>query len=337
MSKRKLASNLILFLFFILVSVAALFSDIFQNPLKTGSQFVEQAKVFSQNELESINRLSFKNKSGEFTFERNVNNQKSPWHMVSPRAVSTNSIFIEKLFDSLGTIKIKKVFPEEKINLSNFSIDKPTTLLNLYDKKGKILTITVGLMNSIDNTTYLKISQRPGIFHSEAPSLSLENATILDLTESQIFSITSEKINSFKIYLGNKKSDKAQLELIKKNGAWQNGVGEAIVITKIDDFLQELSKLKSSFILDKQTETQKKQTSLLSKNSQYILSIEDNKGTTTDYSVSALIKSLSDIDLKGEEYFIIDQFNSGTCYIVKKEFFEIFNTKLESLGKTHKN
>lgn len=331
MQKRKFASNLILFLFFILVSLAALFSDIFQTPVKTGSELIEQAKLFTANDLSKIHRLSLKNKSGEYIFERVQKNPTSPWHMVSPRDISANSLFIEKLFNAMTTIKVKKIFPDGKINTSNFSIDKPTSTLNLIDQSGKVITIVFGLMNTIDNSTYLKISGRSGIFHVEAPNVSLENASILDLIESQIISINLETIIDFKIYRGNKKSSTPQLEMKKKDKNWYDREGNLLSLEKFDDYLQDLSSLKSSFIIDKQTDSQKRQINNLSRNAEYIVSIEDNKSNIIDYNISGLTRELSDLDLKNEEYFIVTISNNTTSYVVKKEFYELFNRKSDTL------
>jgi hypothetical protein len=330
MSKRKLASNIVLLLFLVLVGVAALLSDIFQSPVKTGAQVIEQARLLSHDDLSQVTRLALKNKSGEFIFDRDPNNQITPWHMVSPRNISANSLFIEKLFTSLSEMKVKKIFPDEKINNSNFSLDKPTSTLFLTDKSGKAMTIQIGLMNTIDNSTYVKIAGKTGIFHVEAPSVSLENATILDLIESQIISIDSATIVAFRIYRGNKKSN-PQMELKKKNGSWVDREGNTMALDKLEDYLQDLSVLKSSFIIDKQTDSQKRQIANLSHNAQYIVSVEDNKGNIIDYNISALVRELSDIDLKNEDYFVVTISNNSTAYVVKKEFHELFNKKSESL------
>lgn len=327
MQKRKFASNIILFLFLILVATASIFSDIFQSPIKSSSEIIEQAKLFSINDLFTIVRIKLKNKSGEYEFEKIQPTETSQWHMVSPRNISANSLFIEKLLKSLTTIKVKKIFPDEKVNISNLSIDKPTSTLNLIDQSGKITTIVLGLMNTIDNSTYLKITGRNGIFHVEAPNISLENASIIDLIESQIISINLDTIASLKIFHGNKKTGLPQLEIKKTDINWHDQEGNILSQEKVEEYLQELSSLKSSFIIDKQTDSQKRQIANLVKNAQYIVSIEDNKTNITDYNISGIIKDFSDIDLKNEDYFNVSVSNASTTYIVNKEFFELFKHK----------
>jgi hypothetical protein len=136
---------------------------------------------------------------------------------------------------------------------------------------------------------------------------------------------------AFKIIHGNKKSNIPQLEIRKKDENWYDRNGNLLSREKIADFLQDLSSLKSSFIIDKQTESQKRQIGNFAKNAEYIVSIEDNKNNTIDYNISGIIKGLSDIDLKNEDYFIVTISNNSTSYLVKKEFHELFNRKSDIL------
>jgi hypothetical protein len=330
MAKRKLISNLVLVLFFLLVGASALLTDIFQNPIKKGSQIIEEVRLFTNNELSAVTKIVLKNKSGEYTFERDTNNQISPWHMKAPRDIAGNSVFIDKLFTSLSFSKVKKIFPDEKINDSNFSLDRPTAMLTLVNQNGKTTSITVGLMNTIDNSTYLKISNRSGIFHVDAPSVSLENATLLDLVESQIISIDLETVQSFRVFRASKKAVPI-LEMKKKGDAWYDKDQNLLSTGKIDDYLNELSALKSTFIVDKPTDGQKGQIANISRNPLYLVSVEDNKGNVIDYSISEVIRELVDLDFKNEEFFVVTLNNSSTAYIVKKSFLELFSRKAESL------
>lgn len=327
MQKRKLASNFILFLFFILVGLAAVLSDIFKNPIKTATDIIEQTKLFNRAELNQIKRISLKNKSGEYIFTKYENGQASPWKMISPREIYANSLLIENIFKALTTIKVKTIFPEVLINNSNFSIDKPTATLELIDQLGKSIIIKVGLMNTIDNSTYFKIAGKKGIYHVEAPEISLEKVSLLDLIESQIFSINIKTINNLKIT----HNKKLNWELVKENEGWIDSEKNILNPQKIDDFFQELSTLRSAFILDKQSDAQKKQIILISKTPEYIITTEDNLKNTTEYKISGIIKYLSDIDFKNEEYFVVTISNSTTAYVVKKEFNELFSKKIESL------
>lgn len=323
MQKRKLVSNFILFLFFVSVSLAAILSDILKAPVKTGIEVIEEAKLFSANELTNIRKISLKIKSGEYLFERFQSNQKDTWHMTSPRDVTAESMYIEKLIEGLSTIKIKKIVSDEKISQTNFSIDKPTSALRLYDQNDRATVITFGLMNTIDNTTYLKRSDRNGIYHVEAPKIPLENAEISDLLESKIVSLKIDQIVAFSLMNETKK-----LSIRKKDGAWINGNQADLNREKVEELIQDYLNLTSNMIIDKPNEGQKKQLQQLSKEAVQSFSLENTEGIVTSYKISKMFKTFPDTDLKTDEYFAIIANDANQAFLLKKESYELFSKKL---------
>ena len=186
-------------------------------------------------------------------------------------------------------------------------------------------------MNTIDNSTYLKISERSGIYHVEAPNVSLENASISDLIESQIISINHESIIALTIFQGNKKSGKSLFNIHKNNDLWYDSEEKLLSQEKIEEYLQELSIMKSSFIIETPTELQNKQLDSHIKNPVYSLVFEDNKANRIEYNISGMVKEISDLDLKNEDHFIVTATGHAGSYIVKKEFYELFNRKFDNL------
>ena len=330
MSKQKLTSNLILILFIIFVGSAAFFSDLFKINTKSGSVALDQAHLFTAGELSLSKRISLKNKSGEYIFERDENNTKSPWHMITPKEISANSLFIEKLFNSLTEIKIKKILPDEKSNTSNFSLDKPTSTLTLIDQNSNSIVIQFGLMNSIDNSIYLKILGKPGIYHVEAPNVPLENAILADLIESQIFSLNPKTMSILKVFHSNKKTDPPYLVLEHSQDKWIDSNKAILATDKVEDYLQSLSNLKSHFLIDKPSESQKKLLLLSNRSIEYVLSIEDFKKEIIDYSIRGPFTDIADLDLKNEEHYLISTSNNLTLYLVKKDFLDLFSKKVDA-------
>jgi hypothetical protein len=325
--KYEYLSNAILGVFLFLLIGSALLTDIFHSPIKSSIEASGMATLFKTNDLLPVIKISLKNKSGIFIFERIEKNQISPWHMTSPRNVTANSVFIEKLFNSLATIKIKNVFPSDQITLSNFSLEKPNATL-VFESNGprKTINIDIGLLNTIDNTTYIRISGKNSIYQTQVPSVSLENATILDLIESKIFSIDLESINSFKITFNKKIS--LGFNIHKKSNSWVNNEDLPLIQDKVEEYFQELSTIKSSFVLDSQTDQQKKQISYLIRSPEITLTALDNNKNLITYRISSLISSFPDLDLKNGPYFLVTISNNQTAYIVKKEFLDLFNKKL---------
>jgi hypothetical protein len=327
--KRKWFSNIVLASFLILVVGTMFLSNVFKTPIKGQQELIEQALVFSNKELENVTRLSLKNKSGEFTFERADTETSSAWHMTSPRDISVNSVFVEKLFSSLNIIKTKKLLDDDKTNNSNFSLEKPTAILTLTDSQDKSIILSVGIMNTIDNSTYMKISGRTGIYHVEAPSISLENITLADLVESSVFDINFSTMLSFKIF--KKNSNVAIFEIAKKDGIWVNSDGLALDAKRLEDMVDDFITLKSSFTLDSPTDAQKKQTQSLLSTPEFTLKIEKADKEVLLYRVSAVTRSLVEVPLKDEAHFIINENHSPVIYVVKKDFLSLFDLTNDTL------
>lgn len=329
LQKRKLFSNLMLFGFLLLVGATALLSNALKTPIKSNNEYIEQAKVFNNKELENITHISLKNKSGEYIFERADTVPTSPWHMTSPRDLSANSIFIEKLFSSLNIIKTKKLLPDDPANNSNFSLDKPTATLSLNDGHTEPIVLSIGIMNTIDNSTYLKISGRQGIYHVEAPSISLENVTLHDLFEATIFDFDLKSISSFTIT----KKNVLQFSVELKDGFWLSADNKPLDPARLEDLLNDFSVIKSSHTIDKQSETQEKQIQGLFSSPEYIVKIKKGDKVLT-YQISKTITSLHEIALNDSPHFLIRDQDSSIVYVVKEDFlvnFELKNDGLKSL------
>lgn len=326
---RKWFSNLVLLAFIVLVGATAFLSSVFKTPIKDHNQFIEQALVFNNKELENVTTLSLKNKSGEYSFERIDGDTTSSWHMTSPKDISSKSLFIEKLFASLSTIKTKKLLADDKANNSNFSLEKPTAILTLTDSEGKNIILSVGIMNTIDNSTYMKISGRQGIYHVEAPSVSLENTTLANLVESSVFEIDFSTILSLKIFKKNSKTP--HFEIMKKDGLWVNAEGKALDTKRLEDMVDDFITLKSSFIIDELSDAQKKQTQSLMTSPEFVVKVEKDDNETLIYQVSPITKSLPDVALNNEAHFIIIEAHAPVVYVIKGDLLNLFDIKNDAL------
>jgi hypothetical protein len=324
----KLTSNIIVVLFVALVGVTIYLSVRFQRTAKNEHEIIEQIKLFSSKELDNVIKITLKNKSGDYIFERNKDGEGPAWHMVSPQSVSASSLFIDQLFNSLNVIKTKKLMPETPVNISNFSLNKPTATLTLADDQGKTMIINVGIMNTIDNSTYLKIQGREGIFHVEAPTISLENATMTDLIESRIFALDINQITEIRLSKNNLSN--LLLNADKQQTGWISGDTGPLDQSKLEDLFNGLNNIKSSFLLDKPSDAQTKQIQQLTRLPEYVLKISFSDGNHTTFTISDSTTRLVDVDLKGDPYFLIISSAGNVVYVVKQDLITMFDLKAES-------
>ena len=326
----KLVSNSVMLLFIALVGVTAYLTVEFQQAPRNEQELIEQTRLFSAKELESVMRITLKNKSGDYVFERSLTEQDRDWHMISPKSLPGSSLFIDQLYNSLKVIKTKNLLPDNNINASNFSLNKPTAVVTLENEQGKSIVVNVGIMNTIDNSTYLRVSGKTGIFHVEAPTLSLENATLNDLIESRIFALELNQINE--IRLTKKQSPVPLLQATKKENGWVSATGAALDAAKLEDLVQSFNALKSSFILDKQSDAQSKQTTKLMSIPEYTVRVQFSDGNSSTYTVSQSATQLVDVDVKGDAYFLVSSTLGNIVYVVKEDSLSAFDLKADSLN-----
>lgn len=325
--KSKYVSNLAILIFIALVGVTTYLSHQFQRPVRNEHEIIEQAKLFNRKELESIKKLTLKNKSGDYIFERKQDGQISTWHMISPKTLSASSFFIDQLFSSLNVIKTKNIMPDTQINNSNFSLNRPTATLTLTSEAEKNIVINVGIMNTIDNSTYLKIIGREGIFHVEAPAISLENATLQDLIEARIFDYDFNRLSAFTIL----KKGTPQFKVMLKDSVWVSADGRTLDSARLSDVIDDFNELKSTFILDKQSDAQQKQIQTLTRSPDYTVTVTALDGKETNYTIVTIPKALIDVDLRNEPYFLITNSENALAYVVKQDMLRMFDLKNENM------
>lgn len=196
-------------------------------------------------------------------------------------------------------------------------------------------------MNTIDNSTYLKISGKSGIYHVEAPSISLENITISDLIESNVFDLNVKNIVSFKIF--KKGVPTPQFEVHKKETTWMSVDEKALDSTRLEDMLDDFIKLKGSYVIEEPNDSQKKAVAKLMSPAEYIVKIEtleENKKEEYSYQISNSTKSLPEVELKDEAHFLIIENHAPIIYVVKSDaqaLFELKNDNLKILEVAPKN
>ena len=112
---KKGISNVVALLFLVFVGLSIFFTEIFQAPIKNSIELAQSVKLFPRNELNSITKITLKNKTGLFIFDRSIGNEISPWKMITPRSINANSTFMDKLLTSLQKTNIKKIYNNDKI------------------------------------------------------------------------------------------------------------------------------------------------------------------------------------------------------------------------------
>lgn len=329
--KKNIVTNTVILLFILFVS-----SSIYLSQLSKTSENIanntplSNLKLYTEIEFDSLTKLNFANKNGDFTFEKTNKSPFMAWEMITPRQIAADAGFIEKISTLFKNSNVKKIFPDDKINNANFSLEKPLATLTLLFKDGHQNIVYIGLLNTIDNSLYLKIKNRQGIYHIEAPEFSFENATLAELIESQVFNLNLKNIAS--INFVNQKTN-TQTDIIHQNNEWLMNNKEIADETKLQSYIQELSSLKASFVLDKLTDQQKSIVANLKKNFNYKILVKDLTQNSIEFQIGPKITEFNGLDLKGESFYLASHNLNNNLYLLSIDSFNLYDLKADQFKK----
>jgi hypothetical protein len=324
--KKPMLSNWILALFIASLGLSGLYSYLYQAPTDSSHE-TGALSLFKDEDFSNLHQIILKNKMGSFRFEKSKSKSSNDWNMISPRSLPASQRVIETVLKELRSIRIRKVYPKEPINLANFSLDSPLVKITLTDIYGEKKVLTQGL-KKFNNETYVVLSKKESIFQIDAIKTALETLSLTNFLDSKVVSLHPENIAFLRIYRGDKNSKRLQFSIYKDKAGWKSSDGTLLDPVKINKYVQELSSLPSQQILDEQSEKLRESLQDFLTTPQYTLELEDANKNLFTYTLSNLINSLPDIKLEKRQSFIITASNREHPYIINKSFLQLFNKRL---------
>lgn len=322
-------SSWLLAVFALTLVVSGLSSIFFQAPVTSNHELNRYRSLFSQQDIEQIRELTLTNRLGSFTFARG--NSAGQWRMTSPRSVMANSNPIERMLNALMDLKIRRIFDRDPINISNFSLENPLSQLEILKSNGERQKILFGLMNPIDNSTYLMFDQGDVIFHIDSVNFMIESLDLANFIDSRIFPVAAAEIKSFKIFRGLTTST-PQLALFQEDQQWRDHSGRNLEPSKVQEYLQELASLRSLFIIDKKSDEMQKALDQYLSQPLYTIEVTDRNEQVFSYTVSQVIDSLPEIKMERRQNFIIQASSRDYPFLLSKDALELLNRRSQQFS-----
>lgn len=251
--------------------------------------------------------------------------------MTSPRSVMANKTPIERTLKALTEIKIRRIFDRDPISVSNFSLENPLSQLEMVKTNGEKQTIFFGLMNPIDNSTYLMFEDGDVIFHIDSVNFMIESLDLANFIDSRIFPVPPNELKSFKIFRG-AASSSPQLALFQEDKTWKDSSGRSLEPTKVQEYLSKLAALRSLFIIDKKTDELKKSLDQYLSQPLYTVEVINLANETFSYTVSQVIDSLPEIKIEKRQNFIIQASSRDYPFLLNKEALDLLNMRSQQFS-----
>jgi hypothetical protein len=329
-TNKSILSSWILGLFFLILIIGAIGSEFFQAPILTTQQFNRYRVLFKPEVLDGLQALTLKNRLGNFR----VKKDDSGWSLTNPRLLPANLKTVNSLMSELTAMKIRTISTKDAINISNFSLDKPLLSIVLEDKNGKKQQLDMGLVNPIENTTYVSFKGKDAIYHIDSLKTSLEGLDLSDFVDSRIISLPATEFKKLTLYRGViTPKTKPRLSISKEKGQWKDSKGRFYQLDEINSYLKDLTELHSNLIIDKRSEKLNEQLEKYSKSPIYTLRVEDSKAKLYEITITTVINSLDGIKMEKRQNVIVNASNKKHPYLLNKSLLKLFNKSHASFKK----
>lgn len=314
----------------LIILLGVIVAEFFQRPISSVREINQYRILFKGDDLKKSIKLHLTNKLGSFEFIKDQD-PSFPWKITSPRQMIASQGPLQNILQTLESIRIRKIYDYDPINASNFSLETPLSEIKLEFDDPQLMPITVsfGLTNPIDGSSYLYIPQNNAIYHVDALAARFENLDLVQLVEAKTFLFNPNRLLSFSI----SKPTKAQpnpkpfLQIIRKEKEWVDQFDSPLISERVADFFKEFSNIRSPIILDHiDDEKRKEEVGLYQQNPIYVVEFKDVDENHTRYFVSDLINhQWQDLKVDRKQWFFVFPEGKNYQYLLPKDQQKFFN------------
>ncbi|MEX0798617.1 MAG: DUF4340 domain-containing protein [Bacteriovoracaceae bacterium] len=302
------------------------FSEIFQNVVTDDANFDSFSDPIKADILANIKTIRLKNRLGKFTVTLNENGQ---WFLIEPRKMPAPLKTIEKIIQSLDNLSIYTLHQKEPINLQSFSLDRPIAIMDLYTKLDERIQVKIGLVNPINNTSYMTISNHDIIFQTNTLKHKLELLELSDFLDSNIFSQNLADVKELSVFRGNNRE--SSNSLLKTSEGWQSKRYRVIRDQSVEKTIAGILGVKSHMIVDSKNEKIINFMDNYLKNPLYRINIKTKDGKSAVYTATNLLNSLPDLKIEKRQYFIMKSSERQYPHLIHKDYLQRFQIRYNDL------
>lgn len=311
-------SNILTILFIVVVSFLFIATEIFRaRPIIqiSGDSFSDS---IGAQFLSRVKKIQITNRLGTFELYKVT---RDSWSIMEPRTIPSDRAVVLNLLKSIGNLKIISTLKNDQLNRSNFSLDDPLSTIQLKTDLDEETSLTLGMINPIDNTAYIQISKNNLIYQVEAPELRFEGLEFSQFIDSKIFQESLESILSFEIYRG---QSSLYERLTLNQGVWTSLKSKNISAIKVENFLEKILKIQAYMIIDKKSESLSQIIENYLKNPSYTIKVKTEEREII-YRVSGLVSTLPDLKIEKKNYFLMDSNERDFPYLIHKDNLDLFS------------
>lgn len=312
---RNLFSTWFSLFFFLLLLTYLAFIEFFQDSQGSSQSLELLTNPIKSERLLSMTKINFKNRLGEFSAIK----EKNSWILQKPRVIPAKRETVNAILKALGNLKIQTVHEYEPLNLRSFSLDNPLIEID-FSSDIDSLNIKIGLINSINNSSYMLVSGNNQIYQTSTLDFQFESLTLSDFVDSGVFSMKLSEIKRFSLYQGKNTSPNNVLE--RTPTGWISKKYNSITDKNVEEKIQSYLDIKTHMIVDRMDGELETFISNYLNNALYRIVIQTNSGKTITYKVTSLIKEIKELRIEPRQHFIMSASDRPYPFIVPKTYID---------------
>lgn len=322
---RNLISTWFSLIFILLLASYLAFIEIFHESNKQASIITLLKTPIRSDIIDNVIAMRFKNRIGSYTIKK----QDDSWILQEPRVIPAQKRTVNLILRSLRSIKVHTIHEYEPINFQSFSLDNPIINIDLITKLDETIKVTVGLINPINETSYITVSGKKQIFQTNLFEGQLERLELSDFIDGKVFSMDPKDIKRFSLYSGNNKSPLHVLEF--KNNNWISSKYNTISNQSTEKKINKILNVNTHMILDEIDDELRQFLDNYTQNPRYRINVLLNNGESVNYNLSNLIREIKSLKIPKRQFFVMTASDRPYPYIISKKFLEEFIIRYSDL------
>lgn len=301
-------------------------SEFFQVPRYSTGPLSAFENPIEKTILERLSSLSITNRLGTYELSR----RGDSWQLLKPRNLQARNDLIEQIIHSLKNLKVRRLYEKDKINLQNFSLHRPTVEINL-DAFGLAQKLKIGLLNSIDDSTYITDDKSSLIYQIDLFGIAIQSLGIGDFINSNIFKESVDQVQQIQVKKHRSKSSSTRLTIVRKNKLWMGKNESKLNQDRTNDLLSKLFAKKAEVILDQRSEALEDRITQTMNRPFFTVSIQQGYSEKIIYKISYPLNSLLDMKLEKKKFVLVTSSRKDHPVLTDKSILDLLNTQASRL------
>jgi hypothetical protein len=308
-------SNWVTLTFAIGIGVLFLAAEFLQyNPLSNYNENSSQNPIASDF-LSNVTSIHLKNRIVDVKF---VQKSRNDWMITEPKSIPGSFEKINGILTSLASLKVNKIHQLEPLNQATFALDKPLAIVELESKLQEKMTVKLGLVNPINDSTYIEIPERNAIYQVSNFGLDISSLNFIDIIDARIFRYELNMLSDIEIY--ERRNSRPFINFKNNNGYWDTPKYNTISQANTVKTLKELLNMKAFMILDQLDEEALKVVKKYERSLSWRVKIkEQSSQEEVEYKLSTYVKAIPGVKFDKRQYVLVFASNKDFPYLVHKD------------------